>query len=46
VLYETWNKPIKAKEWRAKLPRAEAVREWHNLKNGVIFLVYNNVKFP
>jgi len=26
-LYETWNKPEKAEEWRAKLPYAEAVQE-------------------
>jgi hypothetical protein len=26
-LYEDWNKPEKAKEWRAKLPQAEAVEE-------------------
>jgi hypothetical protein len=23
-LYEAWNKPEKAKEWRAKLPQIEA----------------------
>jgi hypothetical protein len=28
-LYEAWNKPEKAKEWRAKLPQTEAVEEWH-----------------
>jgi hypothetical protein len=27
ALYETWNKPEKAKEWRAKLPQTEAVEE-------------------
>jgi hypothetical protein len=27
VRYETWNKPEKAKEWRAKLPQTEAVKE-------------------
>jgi len=26
-LYEAWNKPEKAKEWRAKLAKAEAVQE-------------------
>jgi len=26
-LYEAWNKPEKAKKWRAKLPRSEAVTE-------------------
>jgi len=26
-LYEAWNKPEKAKEWRAKLPQTEAVEE-------------------
>ncbi len=26
-LYEAWNKPEKAKEWRAKLPQTEA-EEW------------------
>jgi len=26
-LYEAWNKPEKANEWRAKLPQTEAVRE-------------------
>jgi hypothetical protein len=26
-LYEAWNKPEKAKEWRAKLPKIEAVEE-------------------
>jgi hypothetical protein len=26
-LYEAWNKPEKAKEWRAKLPQMEAVWE-------------------
>jgi hypothetical protein len=26
-LYEAWNKPEKAKEWRAKLAKKEAVEE-------------------
>jgi len=26
-LYEAWNKPEKANEWRAKLPQTEAVME-------------------
>jgi hypothetical protein len=26
-LYEAWGKPEKAKEWRAKLPKTEAVDE-------------------
>jgi len=26
-LYEAWNKPEKANEWRAKLPQTEAVRK-------------------
>jgi hypothetical protein len=26
-LYEAWNKPEKAKKWRAKLQQAEAVTE-------------------
>jgi hypothetical protein len=26
-LYEAWNKPEKAEEWRAKLPQMEAVME-------------------
>jgi len=26
-LYEAWNKPEKAKEWRAKLPQIEATNE-------------------
>jgi len=26
-LYEAWNKPEKAKDWRAKLPQTEAVEE-------------------
>jgi len=26
-LYEAWNKPEKAKEWQAKLPQTEALRE-------------------
>jgi hypothetical protein len=26
-LYEAWNKPDKAEEWRAKLPQTEAERE-------------------
>ena len=26
-LYEAWNKPEEAEEWRAKLPQTEAVRE-------------------
>jgi hypothetical protein len=26
-LYKAWNKPEKAKEWRAKLPQTEAVTE-------------------
>jgi hypothetical protein len=25
ALYEAWGKPEKAQEWRAKLPKAEAV---------------------
>ena len=27
TLYEAWNKPEKAKEWRAKLPKMEAVEK-------------------
>jgi len=27
ALYEAWNKPEKAKEWRSKLPKTEAIRE-------------------
>jgi len=26
-LYEAWNKPEKAEDWRAKLPKTEAVEE-------------------
>ena len=26
-LYEAWNKPEKANEWRAKLPQTEAVEQ-------------------
>ena len=26
-LYEAWNKPKEAEEWRAKLPQTEAVTE-------------------
>jgi len=26
-LYEAWNKPEKAEEWRAKLPQTEAVEQ-------------------
>ena len=26
-LYEAWNKPEKAKEWRAKLPQTEAAEQ-------------------
>jgi hypothetical protein len=26
-LYEAWNKPEKAKEWRAKLTQTEVLRE-------------------
>jgi len=26
-LYQAWNKPEKAKEWRAKLPQIEVVEE-------------------
>jgi len=26
-LYEAWGKPEKAEEWRAKLPKMEAVEE-------------------
>ena len=26
-LYEAWNKPEKAEEWRAKLPQTEAIEE-------------------
>jgi hypothetical protein len=26
-LYEAWDKPEKAEEWRAKLPQTEAVKE-------------------
>jgi hypothetical protein len=26
-LYEAWNKPEKAEEWRSKLPKTEAVDE-------------------
>ncbi len=26
-LYEAWGKPKKAEEWRAKLPRTEAVEQ-------------------
>jgi hypothetical protein len=28
ALYETWNKPEKAKGWRAKLTRIEDFEEW------------------
>jgi len=27
ALYEAWNKPEKAQEWRAKLSKTEAVEE-------------------
>jgi hypothetical protein len=27
ALYETWGKPEKAEQWRAKLPQTEAVKE-------------------
>jgi hypothetical protein len=27
ALYEAWDKPEKAKEWRSKLPKTEAIRE-------------------
>ena len=27
ALYEAWNKPEKAKEWRAKLAEVETVKE-------------------
>jgi len=27
ALYEAWNKPEKARQWRAKLPKTEAVDE-------------------
>jgi hypothetical protein len=27
ILYKAWGKPVKSEEWRAKLPRTEAVRE-------------------
>jgi hypothetical protein len=27
-LYEAWDKPEKAEEWRAKPPQTEAVKEW------------------
>jgi hypothetical protein len=27
AFYEAWNKPEKAKEWRSKLPQAEAVEK-------------------
>ena len=26
-LYEAWNKPDEAKEWRAKLPQTESMRK-------------------
>ena len=26
-LYEAWDKPEKAKEWRAKLPKRKAIEE-------------------
>ena len=26
-LYEVWNKPEKAEEWRAKLPQTKAIEE-------------------
>jgi len=28
-LYEAWNKPEKAEEWRSKLPETEAVKGWY-----------------
>jgi len=31
-LYAAWNKPEKAKEWRAKLPQAEAMEEWQDAR--------------
>jgi len=27
ALYEAWNKPEKAEEWRAKLPKTEVVEQ-------------------
>ena len=27
-LYEAWNKPEEAKEWRVKLPQSEAKEQW------------------
>ena len=30
ALYEAWNKPEEANEWRAKLTQIEAKTEWHN----------------
>jgi hypothetical protein len=29
-LYESWNKPEKAEQWRAKMLQTEAVNERHN----------------
>ena len=29
-LYETWDKPEKAEEWRAKLPETEAIEQWQS----------------
>ena len=30
ILYETWNKPEEAEEWRAKLTQIEDFEEWQD----------------
>jgi len=36
-LYEAWNKPEQAEEWRTKLPQKEAKNERHNLRKVITF---------
>jgi hypothetical protein len=47
-LYEAWDKPEKAEQWRAKLPQTDAVGKvtediqshlFHELKNSAIYMV-------
>lgn len=46
ALYEAWDKPEQANQWRAKLPQTEASREWHVTPKPPQFLDLKHVTFP
>jgi hypothetical protein len=36
-IYEAWNRPEKAREWRAKQAQIEAMEEWHKVVRVTFF---------